>query len=61
MGKPEAVYKKKESKRSPLGMAAVALLIFVVVAPLLIEQLRLLPAVWQFLTDLLAKVGLVSK
>ncbi|KIW42601.1 uncharacterized protein PV06_06133 [Exophiala oligosperma] len=61
MGKPETAYKKKEVKRSPVGVAAVVLLIFVVIAPLLIEQLRLLPQVWNFILGLLAKVGLVSK
>ncbi|EXJ79077.1 hypothetical protein A1O3_08578 [Capronia epimyces CBS 606.96] len=61
MGKPESAYKKPEPKRSPVGAVAVGLLIFVVVAPLLIEQLRLLPAVWTFLTDLLARIGLLSK
>ncbi|KAJ4514587.1 hypothetical protein HRR90_009234 [Exophiala dermatitidis] len=61
MGKPETAYKKKETKKSPVGIAAVALLIFVVIAPLLIEQLRLIPAVWTFIMDLLARIGLVSK
>jgi len=61
MGKPESAYKKKEAKRSPIGIAAVVLLVFVVVAPLLIEQLRLVPQVWAFFMDLLVRVGLVSK
>jgi len=61
MGKPESAYKKKEAKRSPIGIAAVVLLVFVVVAPLLIEQLRLVPQVWAFFMDVLARVGLVSK
>jgi hypothetical protein len=80
MGKPETAYKKKESKKSPLGIAAVGklssylfhrtgplifeltvLLIFVVVAPLLIEQFKLLPAAWEFFMTLLSKIGLVSR
>ncbi|KAH0842382.1 hypothetical protein Z517_02273 [Fonsecaea pedrosoi CBS 271.37] len=61
MGKPETAYKKKEAKRSPVGVAAVVLLIFVVIAPLLIEQLKLIPYLWGLLLDLLAKIGLVSK
>ncbi|KIW26259.1 uncharacterized protein PV07_09371 [Cladophialophora immunda] len=61
MGKPESVYKKKEARKSPVGIAAVVLLIFVVVAPLIIEQLKLLPYLWGLLLDLLAKIGLVSK
>lgn len=83
MGKPESAFKKKETKKSPVGIAAVGmsalnpwsmrktsaeltilhavLLIFVVIAPLLIEQLKLLPHVWEFFTHLLARVGLVSK
>ncbi|KIW94629.1 uncharacterized protein Z519_04605 [Cladophialophora bantiana CBS 173.52] len=61
MGKPESAYKKKETKKSPVGVAAVVLLIFVVVAPLIIEQLKLIPYLWGLFLDLLAKVGLVSK
>ncbi|KAJ9606471.1 hypothetical protein H2200_009432 [Cladophialophora chaetospira] len=60
MGKPESAIKKKETKRSPVGIAAVVLLIFVVVAPLLIEQLKVLPYIWGLIRDALAKVGLVS-
>jgi hypothetical protein len=33
----------------------------VVIAPLLIEQFKLLPQIWKFVIDLLSKVGLVSK
>ncbi|EXJ71138.1 uncharacterized protein A1O5_06132 [Cladophialophora psammophila CBS 110553] len=61
MGKPESAHKKKETKKSPVGIAVVVLLIFVVVAPLIIEQLKLIPYVWGLFLDLLAKVGLVSK
>ncbi|KAJ9503924.1 hypothetical protein H2202_001063 [Exophiala xenobiotica] len=61
MGKPETSFKKKETKKSPVGIAAVVLLIFVVIAPLLIEQFKLLPQAWEFIMGLLAKVGLVSK
>ncbi|KEF53755.1 uncharacterized protein A1O9_10156 [Exophiala aquamarina CBS 119918] len=63
MGKPEAAYKKKEARKSPIGLAAVGnyvLLIFVVVAPLLIEQFKLIPATWNYIADLLAKIGLIS-
>ncbi|KIX00290.1 uncharacterized protein Z518_10429 [Rhinocladiella mackenziei CBS 650.93] len=61
MGKPESAYKKKEVKKSPVSMAVVALLVFVVIAPIIIEQLRLVPPIWQFFVNLLAKIGLVSK
>jgi len=61
MGKPESAYKKKDARRSPVGLVAVALLIFVVIAPILIEQFRLVPQVWDFFVDLLARIGLVSK
>ena len=80
MGKPEAAIKKKESRKSPVGIAAVGkpvthlsmfrdrrsrlttvLLIFVVIAPLLIEQLKVFPYVWGLIQDALAKVGLVSR
>ncbi|KIW72094.1 hypothetical protein PV04_00314 [Phialophora macrospora] len=61
MGKPESAIKKKETKKSPVGMAAVVVLIFVIVAPLLIEQLKVFPYLWHLLLDLLAKIGLVSQ
>ncbi|RVX68554.1 hypothetical protein B0A52_07978 [Exophiala mesophila] len=60
-GKPESAYKKKEARKSPVGVIAVVALIFVVIAPLLIEQLRLMPAVWGFFLDFLAKIGLISR
>jgi len=60
MGKPEAAYKKKETKKSPVGIAVVVLLIFVVVAPILLEQFKLIPQVWGFFMDILARMGLVS-
>jgi hypothetical protein len=36
-------------------------LIFVIVAPLLIEQIKVFPYLWNLLLDLLAKIGLVSR
>jgi len=39
----------------------IVLLAFVVIAPLLIEQLKLLPQIWAFILNILSKVGLVSK
>ncbi|EXJ65286.1 hypothetical protein A1O7_01627 [Cladophialophora yegresii CBS 114405] len=61
MGKPESAIKKKEVKKSPVGIAAVVLLIFVIIAPLLIEQLKVLPYMWNLIMDMLAKIGLVSR
>jgi len=61
MGKPETAFKKKDARKSPVGLAVVVLLIFVVIAPLLIEQLKLLPWLYGLVTDLLAKIGLVSR
>jgi len=61
MGKPESAIKKKDSKKSPVGIAAVVLLIFVVVAPLLIEQIKVVPYVWGLIQDALARFGLVSR
>lgn len=39
----------------------IVLLVFVVIAPILIEQFKLLPAAWNFIADLLAKIGLISR
>jgi hypothetical protein len=39
----------------------IVLLIFVVIAPLFIEQFKLLPAAWNLIADLLAKIGLISR
>ncbi|KAI1614350.1 hypothetical protein EDD36DRAFT_224679 [Exophiala viscosa] len=61
MGKPETAYKKKEVKKSPVSIGIVVLLAFVVIAPLLIEQFKLLPQIWAFLMNILSKIGLVSK
>ncbi|KAK5064268.1 hypothetical protein LTR84_000101 [Exophiala bonariae] len=61
MGKPETAYKKKDARKSPVSLVAVGLLIFVVIAPLFIEQLKFIPAVWNFFLNLLAKIGLVSR
>jgi len=61
MGKPESAIKKKEARKSPLGLVAVVLLIFVVIAPLLIEQFKLVPYLWGLFRDALAKTGLVSR
>jgi hypothetical protein len=97
MGKPESATKKKDVKKSPIGVAAVGtysfhpnyapasdllcvvpmiclwvamtdslcdvlvLLIFVVIAPLFIEQLKMVPYLYGLLLDGLAKIGLVSR
>ncbi|KAK4939839.1 hypothetical protein LTR10_019906 [Elasticomyces elasticus] len=61
MGKPETAYKKKEVKKSPVNIGIIVLLAFVVIAPLVIEQLKLLPQIWAFLMNILSKIGLVSK
>jgi len=100
MGKPETAYKKKDARKSPVGLVAVGkcntirslnekkastvelafssfylfrvsgltnaiittvLLIFVVIAPLFIEQLKIIPAIWNYIADLLAKIGLLSR
>jgi len=48
----------------PEGLALIllpALLVFVVVVPLLLEPMKLLPQVWEFIMSTLAMVGLVSR
>lgn len=39
----------------------IGLLIFVVIAPLFIEQFKIFPAAWNYIADLLAKTGLISR
>ena len=38
-----------------------ALLIFVVVIPLLLEPLKLMPTIWNFILNILSRIGIYSR
>jgi len=61
MGKPESAVKKEKKQKPSISKGWIIVLAFVVCGGLVFELLRLVPELWNIITGILAKVGLVGK